>query len=506
MTVDRTISLRGGRRRIMSFAITWTLLVMPLVSCRANGNHRKVAQSGPPNVLMIVWDTVRADRLGLYGYTDDTTPGVDAFFSRKGRIYDRAISPAPWTLPSHGAIFTGLFPTTTGATHDHKWLDDRFETLAEHLHREGFATYLNSANPNVSRETNLTQGFELQAHPWQDETHQGDAQSRHEGAGRIARRLDRKDSSESIVRAFLGWLDGRPDTRPYFAYINFMEAHWPRRLSKTDAAELSPEDQDVYSRIVSNRQPKRMAFNFECLEYSPEELAMMNHVYDDAVRRLDRSTARLLRQLKKRQQLRNTMIIFTSDHGENLGDHHLLGHEFSVHETLLRVPLAIRYPSRFPPGRTDLPVQTSDLFRTILDTVGIDAAPKNGEESYSLVDAEQQVPSRRALVSEYLAPKRRVLDQLLQEGCSEPEFEVLRALEFDGTKTIWSDLGRRELFRPVTDPGEIDDFSKSDPEALQSLISLMDHWISARPKSDSVDQPAQIDEEARERLKALGYL
>ena len=504
--MGRIIKRRNGRRKIVSLVITSGLLVTLLVSCRPDRTLQKRALQGSPNVIMIVWDTVRADRLSLYGYVHDTTPGVDAFFTRNGRIYDRAISPAPWTLPSHGAIFTGLFPTTTGATHDHKWLDDRFETLAEHLQREGFATYLNSANPNVSRETNLTQGFEHQAHPWHDETYRGEAHSRDIKAPRITRRLDRKDTSESIVHEFLVWLDHRPDTRPYFAYINFMEAHWPRRLSKENVRRLSFEDREIYNRIVSNRQPQRMAFNFDCHEYSPEELAMMGLVYDDAIRRLDRSTTQLLRELKKRQQLRDTMIVFTSDHGENLGDHHLLGHEFSVHETLLRVPLAIRYPSRFPAGRTSLPVQTSDLFRTILDTVGIDAPPKNGEESYSLVDAERHVPRQRTLVSEYLAPKRRVLDQLLREGCAEPEFEVLRALEFDGTKTIWSDLGQHELFRPVTDPGEENDFSGSDPEALQSLIDLLDHWTSARPRSESLDQPAQIDEEARERLKTLGYL
>ncbi|MBZ0113320.1 MAG: sulfatase, partial [Thermoanaerobaculia bacterium] len=438
-----------------------------------------------PNVLFVVWDTVRADRLGLYGYDEGTTPGIDAFFARQGRIYDRALSAAPWTLPAHAAMFTGQFPVSTGANHESRWLDDRFETLAERLSLVGYETYLLSANPNVSTETNVTQGFGFQSHPWLETGENGagvgdDSSGRGNRSDRMARGAQRLNRSDEMTAQLLQWLDDRPAEQPFFAYLNLMDAHWPRRLSESEVESLSSKKRKAYRRVVRNQQAERMAYTFGCFEYPQRVISMMNTVYDANIRKLDRVTSQLLSEIESRGMLEDTLVIFTSDHGENLGDHHLLGHEFSVHESLLRVPLAIRYPERFPPGRSDRPVQTSDLYRSILDVTGVEAAPVAGETSFSLADGERRVPPDRLLVSEYLIPKRRVAEQLVREGCVGFEFEGLRAIERDGYKGIVGDLGTRMVFQSSSDPGELNDLAREDPERLVALLRELDDWLAGR--------------------------
>ncbi|MCP3964239.1 MAG: sulfatase-like hydrolase/transferase [bacterium] len=119
----------------------------------------------PPNILWVVWDTVRADRLSLMGHTRATTPRLDAW-AKGARVFENCLSTASSTLPSHASMFTGLLPSEHGANNHHRFLLDRFQTVAELLADRGYRTYLFAANPHVTRDTNLTQGFEAEEHPW----------------------------------------------------------------------------------------------------------------------------------------------------------------------------------------------------------------------------------------------------------------------------------------------------------------------------------------------------
>jgi arylsulfatase A-like enzyme len=126
---------------------------------------RRPAPSGPPNVLLVVWDTVRADHLSLYGHSRQTTPKLDAF-ARAARVFDDCVSVASTTVPAHASIFTGLLPAEHGVSNQHPKMDDSFVTLAEVLHDAGYHTYLFSENPHLAKSTGLTQGFELAEYPW----------------------------------------------------------------------------------------------------------------------------------------------------------------------------------------------------------------------------------------------------------------------------------------------------------------------------------------------------
>src|SRR5262249_30769385 len=117
------------------------------------------APPGAPNVVLVVLDTTRADHLSAYGYPRPTAPFLEALAS-ESTLYETAESPAPWTLPSHASLFTGLLPSAHGATAEHQWLREKFLTLAELLRRHGYVTAGFSNNPTVSHASNLDQGFE----------------------------------------------------------------------------------------------------------------------------------------------------------------------------------------------------------------------------------------------------------------------------------------------------------------------------------------------------------
>ena len=119
-----------------------------------------------PNIVWIVWDTVRADRMSLYGHDKPTTPWLDAWASEEARVFDNSISAAPYTVPSHASMFTGLLPSEHGASNRHQYLDDHHVTVAELLRNAGYQTYLFAANPHISRGENFHRGFDVEEHPW----------------------------------------------------------------------------------------------------------------------------------------------------------------------------------------------------------------------------------------------------------------------------------------------------------------------------------------------------
>ncbi|MFP6578376.1 MAG: sulfatase-like hydrolase/transferase, partial [Myxococcota bacterium] len=118
-----------------------------------------------PNILWVVWDTVRADRMSLYGHSVETTPELDRW-ARGARVYRDVVSAASTTEPAHASMFTGLYPSQHGTDADHRWLSEDFDTLAERLSSAGYRTYLWSANPSISADENFHQGFDRVEHPW----------------------------------------------------------------------------------------------------------------------------------------------------------------------------------------------------------------------------------------------------------------------------------------------------------------------------------------------------
>ena len=342
-----------------------------------------------PNVLLIVWDTVRADRLTPYGYGRDTTPHLLARVE-EGVVYERAVSPGMWTIPSHASLFTGLPVSTHGMNAEHKWLEERFVTMAEWFGEKGYGTYLFSANPFVSVDTNLAQGFDKAELPWKKPWRRaakqategkliGDASNTlgdsFEASGiKTGRTADKvKDAGVVTAKALMTWMRERDEPeRPFFAVLNYMEAHVPRVPSLEARAALFGED-DIARQLATDQSLGRLlAYNVEATELTADELETLGQTYDASLRDLDAATGVLFERLEKKGVLDDTIVVVTSDHGEHLGEHHRAGHKFSVGNPLVRVPLIVRYPKGLEPGRVSEVVSTLHVWATVADLAGYD--------------------------------------------------------------------------------------------------------------------------------------
>jgi arylsulfatase A-like enzyme len=330
-----------------------------------------------PNVLLLIWDTVRASALSLYGADENTTPNLERL-AAGGVTFDRAIATASYTLPSHASLFTGRWAHELSVS----WqvpLEDEPPTLAETLRSAGYRTAAFSANRiYVTRAWGLARGFDL------FEEHRLGFQQMIRSTTLVrtivntttARDLLEFNDDLARVRApdnakrLLRWLDSTEPDRPFFAFVNFMEAHAPYLPS-------APYDTLFGWYRGDSEQERRAARRIarrETDEMPPEQAATLIPAYRGAIAELDAEVALLLDELEDRGLLENTLVIVTGDHGEEFGEHGIFGHGNSLYFESLRVPLVMTYPPRLPSNlRVAATASIRDIAATILDVV--DAPP-----------------------------------------------------------------------------------------------------------------------------------
>ena len=514
-------STGAGRTRAMSALIGAVAVAALAATFWALRSPARPAQAHP-NVLFIVWDTVRADHLGLYGHDVDTTPSLDRF-ADQAVVFEHAVSPSMWTVPSHGAMFTGLPPSTHGATFEWRWLDHHHVTFAEHFRDHGYATYAFSANPNLARRgANLLQGFDTIESSW------------HPTWWPIVRRATRakllpNDASTEISPAFTGrqpgnnyyngavvtgralnaWLDEQEPGRPWLAYLNYMEAHKPRVPHLDHRRAVMDEALHEVALKTNVTFLSQMAFGYGVLEYSDVELAAARAVYDACLRELDTYTEALLRDLDDRGVLEDTIVVLTSDHGESLGEHHRFGHRYGVKQTLLHVPLLIRYPRKLEPRRESTPVTTQDLFATLTDLASLPTAP-TATHSLSLFEGP-----RDSVYSEVLSFDTMGLQRMLRffPEIESPEggFErTFRSIRRGSAKLILDSHDHVELYDLDADPHELHDLAETRPETVAELLATMsEHWASLPaydPEQRTERDAPSVSRREKRMLEVLGYV
>lgn len=326
------------------------------------------ARPGVPNVLLIIWDTVRGQSLSLYGYERPTTPFLDTLAGSATK-FTRAMTTAPWTLPSHGSMLTGRRPHEL-MENVFRPMVDTFPTLAAELNGQGYVTGGFVANMAfTTREHGLARNFshyrDYRLSPgtlvWSSRL--GAVIMGWKPVRRLLNFWDdlhRKNAAQ-VNDQFLSWVDGRGD-RPFFGFLNYYDAHRPY-------IAVDPH-KSLFVRDSTNRfRPRLEGLKFRGSD--PEENRWMQDNYDAAIAYQDAAVSRLLAELERRGLLDNTLIIVSSDHGEHWGDHDRLGHMNSLYRQLLQVPLVMRLPGKVPAGHTvTTPVSLVDLPRTVLDLVG----------------------------------------------------------------------------------------------------------------------------------------
>lgn len=341
------------------------------------------APADAPNILLLILDTVRAKSLSLYGYPRPTSPELDRWASH-GVVFQRAIATAPWTLPSHAGMFTGRFHHEVSANWVHP-LEDVHPTLAEELAARGYVTAGFVANLLYCIRTyGLDRGFgRYEDHPISIgqlilSSAVGRAVVSSDGLRRWLNWhevLNRKNAAR-INDDFLTWLDAQEAGRPFFAFLNYFDAHEPLLPPDSIRAHFGPaRAADARFEHVATVTQGNHVERAAKWDLTPGEASAEQAAYDGAIAYLDREIGGLLAELDRRGVLENTVVIVTSDHGEQLGEHNLWSHLNSLYLELLHVPLVIIAPERVPAEATvDATSTLGELPATVMDLAGFGTA------------------------------------------------------------------------------------------------------------------------------------
>jgi arylsulfatase A-like enzyme len=434
------------------------------------------ARPSSPNVLFIVLDTVRAESLSLHGYPHQTSPFL-AQLAARGVRFDQARSTAPWTLPSHASMFTGRWPHELSMRLDRP-LDSSFPTLAEYLGANGYDTAGFVANTFFcSRWFGLSRGF---VH-YEDVAMDLDEVLRSSGLGRaIVRKFtpalndrptayfERKDAA-TVNDEVLGWLARRPPDRPFFAFLNYYDAHDPYLTPEGEARQFGTGPRTgAEHEILRDWHRKSRAV------VDPEVIRLARDSYDDCIAYLDRQLGRLFERLESMGLLNDTLVIVTSDHGEEFGEHGSFGHGQQLYSQELHVPLLIVAPGRVPAGQTvTAPVSLRDLPATVVDLLGI--AGRSPFPGHSLAGRWVNGAGSTSV------PGSPVVSEITDDDGKFREGPPSQAFVDQGMVYIRGGDGREELYDLVHDPAETKDLcgDASFRPALAHLRQLADSFSEA---------------------------
>jgi arylsulfatase A-like enzyme len=454
-----------------------------------------------PNILLIVMDAARAENLSCYGYSRPTTPNLEQFATHSV-VYEMAISPAGWTLPAHASMFTGLYPSRHGADDQHKFLSPESPTMAELLRALGYITLAYCYNAYVGPATGLNRGFQSFSNRLIHAPN---------GLGKVISRMDRgtarvmgwRDSGARYINAQVikALRQLQSDDRPFFIFINYLEPHVPYR---------SPRKYNRY--LPDTISPKELKeLNLDPWKYLTDPASMderdfeiLRSLHDSAITYLDTRIAEVLNWLKELRLLDDTMVIITADHGENLGDHQLMGHGYCLYDSLLHVPLIIHYPKGIvTPGRVTHQVQTLDLLPTILALV-----EETSTEAYDSLQGYNLLSSTRRdfTVAEQSKPDLTNFYSRFPDVDVSRFDRALKMIRTERHKYIHASDGRHELYDLQADPGEVRSIVGEQPNIAGDLDLRLTEWYARFEPILPADQAPEFDEEVKARLRALGYL
>jgi arylsulfatase A-like enzyme len=472
-----------SRTRMKLFPLLSLALV--LASCNAP-EHGAAAR--PPDLMLVVLDTVRSDHLSVYGYERKTSPEL-ARLVQRGRLFERAWSTSSWTAPAHASLFTGLLPAAHHTTQESWTLPSELYTLAEILRDSGYDTVGIVGNPVLSHERQFDQGFATWIETWH--TAEGDDRTEDERAAQAVKHL----------------LATRDARRPLFLFVNLIGAHSPYD-SCGDLCGAFGADPEAKPR--SNQW---LAWYLKLVHFGPEQLEHLRALYDAEILQVDHILGEITSALDGAGLIRSGLLVVTSDHGENIGDHGHMDHLFSLYESTVRVPLVLVGPRFVSAGTRDaFPAQLQDVFPTLLGVSGAEPARWSSNQAIDLRDGQARM--KRPLLLEYYKPVQALsLALRFTPENLRHEFDRfrrrLRAVVADDWKLIVDSDGHEELYDLARDPDELVDRAQdaAESERRAQLLSLVEELrkASERPLQRPVENKPLADE-TRKALEALGYV
>lgn len=409
------------------------------------------ALSAAPDVYLVSVDTLRADRLGCYGYPHNASPHVDRF-AEGARVFEDCLCEVPLTGPSFAAMMTSLYPRMTGVTRNGLALPESIPTLAEQFRAAGYQTFC--VQSNWTLKTKLSgqgRGFDV----YDDDFHR-----RRWGLIKSERYAD------EVNERALDLLRTRDAAKPLFFWVHYSDPHAPYRFHRS----FDPGKDAYRGKGKTGRMQRR---------------------YDSEVAYTDHHIGQLLDALPKE----NAVVLFVADHGESLGEHHYVGHGRRVYQTCVRVPLIVRGPG-IAPGRTPAPARVLDVAPTLLALAGL--APPAGMLGRDLLQ-EKGAPGFR-YVETYGGAVPGIPGAKTFMASRPPMRE---SVVKDGWKLIRHD-NHAELYDLREDPMEEKDLAADMPEKVQELVPLLDEFQARTVPGKAAEAPLSGDDV--EALKSLGYI
>jgi arylsulfatase len=451
--------------------------------------------SQPANIILIVADALRADRLGAYGSKGELTPTMDAI-AREGTLFQRTIAAAPWTQPSVASLFSACYPgvhqvrsyqvafdSTFSGDPKVAVFGDTFQTLAEALHAGGYETAAFSANPFVIADYGFGQGFD------------------HFDAS-FASFADTNRRGAVLNAALFDWLAQRDSRKPLFLYLHYMDVHGPyegdpayleqRMVELESSSNLHAMTEYETRALMHLRRPpkyaKDLARHARLMGYREYWIAR----YDAGVRQMDKHLAALRQRLSDLGLWDNSLVVVTADHGEALCEHHIWDHGLSVHDNQLHVPLILHWPGVVPAGkRVAATTRLIDVMPTLLDQMRLPAvAGVQGRSLLPHVRSDEPLPGAVAYAE---CVKSGTEQKAVYDGNRK-----LLLVESSPPQAVWFNL--------ADDPREQNPLV--DQVALRSLLDLAARQAKENAAGASAHAATQVElsDDERSRLESLGYL
>jgi arylsulfatase A-like enzyme len=418
------------------------------------------------NLILISIDTLRPDMLGAYGYDRQSSPTLDAL-AAWGALFETAVSPSPWTLPAHASMLTGLYPKRHGMKSHAYSLGPETRTLAERLAEHGFHTAAIVNSHNLSERYGLHRGFRDHSYVVESE-----------------RRIEPTEV-ESVA---LEWLASVPSER-FFLFLHYYDVHSDYRALPT--YERWSARSGRASADGSTHQLRQ--FRDGEIALGEADAARLEDLYVAGIRQMDDGIARLLAALRERSLLADTLLVVTSDHGEEFLAHGGVLHGRTQFEDVLRVPLLLVGPGVPKRVRVPEPASLIDLVPTVLARLGL--PPAEG------LDGVDLTPLLRERVTSL---RDRTLFSEADHG--NPREDATRSIRSGQWKGILErESGSFELYDLASDPNEQHPVT-SRPELAARLRSELDDFMRDERPPDPARAVTPLDPEDARRLEALGYL
>jgi hypothetical protein len=448
-----------------------------------------------PNLLLVSFDTLRADYLGAYGFPLDTSPNIDALGAR-GAVFEAVIVQAPWTLPSHFSLFTGLYPDRRLLRYDLQpcTIDEEVTMLAEVLEQQDYLSAAFTGGGYVSSSLGFDQGF----HTF--ESH--------------GSRLE--DNLPEVLR----WLEQHSSSR-FFLFLHQFNTHRPYKPSPDQLERFVPEIPEPCQGVFFSDADFPSGRNASCLEH-PSGLEYLRGLYAAEVAYADALFGRVVRALQRSGALEQTLVVVTADHGEELMDHGALDHVRTLYQEALRAPLVMAGPG-IPSGvRVGELIEGVDLSPTLLDLLALDdPRTRDGESRSALLACPRPDPSPRCAGEASrqdpagppggmpIAFAATAFDRGLSNLQGEPH-DFKAAAVSRGGKVVAQGSGSPSeewFFDLVEDPRELHPRPAAPgwPGGARALHEALQAWLGGLPE-DRYCKSSAVSPALRHELEALGYL